>query len=494
MLLGCITVLLAAISLLYVKQEVSEIRLEAGEAFDERPELYFKGSPLAMKLIEPSKVLPDTKLPQSYVVKYYLYGILTRQVHVDVVDTTPPDIALVETEPGFAKGQNIVARDLLTTCEDNAYGEVSVTFASGQKEISFAEYGSYPLTIVATDANLNESRATIMVHVANPPIILGPTDFYVVRNQRKVDAERLLSYIEVLDEQDGAIDKDELTVQFSNFDDAKEGDYSLQITAQNSYNVRAVKTFPVHVVDEKNMTDRLVLDEKLLTSVVLDGDTGSRTPFIMKGDLSLAQDYAKRNEVSILYELGGGTYAYGNGVVLDLTDDSVYIASNYHVFGRYADYRAMLQFADGSKTDNYTYLGGNEACDIAFIRLDLDALSEEIRQYLLEPRLSIARAKTIETGESVFRTSLYQNKAPQTVQGIFNTYSIKIFTGQSYSSFQVDMKQGDSGSGIYDQYGYLISICSGIAHENGRTINCGVRMEDIVSEFERCTGKCLYAY
>lgn len=490
-----VCVIAGLVCLLGVTQKVEIVTIEAGQPLEMDPANYFSASKFARHFIKASSVLPDTKLVQHTKVNYFLYGLFQKKVYVDIVDTTPPNIELRESELGFATGKEIIAKDLLRTCEDNAYGTVLVTFENGQEQITYEENGVYEQTIYATDDYGNVSAVQLSIHIATPPSIVSPTDFYIVKNAKDANMDTIRNYISAVDEKEGVLPNDCLTIKQAEFDFTKEGDYSVNIWAKNHSLVKSVKQIQIHIAEESQMTQAMLeRADTLLTSVVIDDDYGLTTPYIMNGDSELAEKFAKKNSVSIWYNLGNGTVAYGNGVILDLTEKELYIASNYHVLGEYADYQAELMFSNAFKTSDYTYLGGNKELDIAFLKVDLDALDEETKAFVMEPRLSLARAKTVQSGEKIFRHSIYQNKSAQTTSGSFQTYSVKIFTGVPYSAFDVAMKQGDSGSGIYDAHGYLISLCSGIAHESGREIKCGVRMEDIISEFERVTGQKLYAY
>ena len=488
-----LTVLLVCAACFYVRVEQATITVEAGEELDTAPERYFQTSNLALSFFSPRESGVDTSTVGDYTLHYsYLhffdYGIL-----VHVVDTTPPLLTLKETETGVAPGNSILAKELVAEVSDVADDEVTVTFSSGEDTCYFGTYGNYTETVTAVDDSGNKSEAEVLIHVADAPVITAPSVYYVEAG--KVAApEEFLSSVEAEDAQDREGIREALEFECNVADFSAPGDYNAVISATNSYFVTTRVTVPVHVVEKEGLTEALVADSTaLFQGEILTEDVGAEADILAEPDLEAARAELEKTAVSIYFELGNGGYAYGNGFVIDLTEDAVYIASNYHVLYAFEP-SARITFYNGESTSDYTLVGGNEADDVAFIRIDKSALSEETFAYLREPEISMARVRTITEGEALFRDSIYVNKRERFETGSFTEYAHEIFNGSIYTTFTVYVKQGDSGSAIFDAYGYLISMCAGVDYENGKNVMCGVRLERIVADYEQYTGNVLYAY
>ena len=166
------------------------------------------------------------------------------------------------------------------------------------------------------------------------------------------------------------------------------------------------KKIPVKVVDYGKLTQKIVDDKVDITKcAVLSADKGNEVEWTKEENISSARQMVEPTLVNIYYTLENNGYAYGNGFVVDMTEDEVYIASNYHVLCAFPQKRAKITLGNGYTTGEYEYVGGNEAEDIAFIRIRGDDLPTEVFDGLKEAKISLARAYTIEKGEKLFQTS-----------------------------------------------------------------------------------------
>ena len=479
----------------YVTPLQRQVTVEAGETLQTDPAVYFRASDIALSLfcLESS---PDHTLTvgNTNIVYSYLH-FFKLKVEVSIVDTTAPDFELIQNEVGIEPKEELAALSLVMGLKDNAEGGLTVTFADHSEKKCFESYGIFEEMICVTDESGNFSEMPVTIWVAEAPEITAPDVYYVMQSQEGYEPEEFLSSVDVTDVQDEESAKDTLSVVIPNFDSNREGVYEAVISATNSYHVTQKVNVPVHVVPEEEMTDALIEDtDALFLGEVLTKDTGAELIKEREADAEKAAELIQPTLVSIYYTLSDKGYAYGNGFVIDLTEDAAYIASNHHVLAAFGDKRAELTFYPGYHTDDYTFLGGSEEDDVAFIKIDRSALPEEVFDYLKEPKISMARALTIEIGEELFRTSCFINKPNQTEGGSFLQYDQQIFNGSVYTTFTVPMEQGDSGSAIYDAHGYLISMCAGISHQSDVDLMCGVRLESIVSEYERVSGNKLYAF
>lgn len=471
-----------------------EVTVEAGERLDTDPALYFHVSDAGLPFLQLKDNYVDTSVVGDGLLRYSYLKLWEFEVPVHVVDTTPPTFLPVQDDVGIEPGVSLFARSLVMELRDNAEGSLAVSFADGEPNVSYDSYGKFENMLRVTDESGNVSESPVTIWVADAPQISAPAVFYVMESDEAYAEDDFLSVVGVTDVQDGERVRESLTADFSRVDTGKEGNYDLRLAATNSCYVTKTVHVPVRVVREEELTDSLLENgNAIISGAVLTKDTGNELPKLSVPDLQTVQELVKPTLVSIYYELENNGYAYGNGFVIDLTEDAVYIASNYHVLAAFES-KAKLTFYHGFSTDEYTFLGGSEDDDVAFLKIDRSALPEEVFDYLREPKISLARAYTIGRGEELFRTSCFVTKQNHTEEGSFLSYEEKIFNGDIYTTFTVFMEQGDSGSAVYDGHGFLISMCAGVAHEGNNSLMCGVQLHKIVSEYERCSGNKLYAF
>jgi len=489
-----LTALAGGMLAFWIVPKTQEITLEAGTMPSLEAGDYFDGTQMAVSRIVLEKGIDDiTRVGEEKLVFSYLhFGEYSVRVHI--VDTTPPKFETTREEIGLEPGEVLEADSLVTGASDNAAGSLSVEFADGKPEHIYDTFGCFDDMICVRDANGNISRKPVTVWVAEAPQITAPGVYYVMQSDEDYSEEEFLREVSVTDEQDGEAIRDSLVMKRGSLDTGREGDYEIEFEACNSYHVRDSVVVEVHVVPENRLTSVLMSDkEALLDGKVLTKDTGAEAERLKESDIVRAEQDVQPTLVSIHFTLKNG-YAYGNGFVIDMTEDAVYIASNYHVLAPFEKEQAVLTFYPGYHTSAYTFLGGNEEKDVAFVRIDKADLPQEVWDYLKEPAISLARAMTIQEGEELFRTSLFVNKPTHTEEGYFSAYESRIFNGSTFTTFSVKIEQGDSGSAVFDSHGYLISMCAGVSHEEKEDQMCGVQLKWILAEYERCSGNKIYGF
>ena len=474
--------------------KTKEITLEAGTMPSLEAKDYFSGTDMAVSRIVFEKGIDDVnRVGEAELVFSYLH-FWEYPIRVHIVDTTPPEFETLKEEIGLEPGEVLEADSLVLGARDNASGGLATGFADGSPEHVYDTYGCFEDMICVRDESGNCSEKPITIWVAKAPQITAPRVYYVMQSEEGYADEEFLREVRVTDEQDKEAIEDALVMKRGTFDSSREGDYEIEFEACNSYHVSESVTVEVHVVPENRMTAVLMSDrEALLDGEVLTKDTGAEVRRLRESDLFRAQQDVQPTLVSIHYTLKNG-YAYGNGFVIDMTENAVYIASNYHVLAPFEKEQALLTFYPGYHTSSYTYLGGSEEKDVAFVRIDRQDLPQEVWNYLKEPAISLARAMTIQEGEELFRTSLFANKPTHTEEGYFSAYESRIFNGSTYTTFSVKIEQGDSGSAVFDSHGYLISMCAGVSHEEKEDQMCGVQLKWILAEYERCSGNKIYGF
>lgn len=490
-----LTILICIFLTLFIRQRVNEITLESGQKINYDVQSYFDGSELALSFLRLENRLNSYEKPGEYHLVYKYLGVVAFDIKILVSDTVAPKYHLITAHTGIAPGEKVFAASFVSDLYDAAGNEdITVSFLDGAQYKVYNQVGTkQEETIVVADASGNKGESTVTVTVAQPPVIEAPDVYYVQRNDVGYEACDFLSCVHAWDEIDGELPMSQVNVEVCEGIGKVSGSYVLRLWVRNFNEVKAEMEIPIEVCNEDQLTDELLSHpEALIKGEVITKDEGAQMKHFHQANMDLVKQQLSNGLVSIYYELPNG-FAYGNGVVIDLTEDAIYVASNYHVLAQFQG-EAKLTFANGEATNLYSFMGGDEMNDIAFLRIWKTDISEETVAFLKEPRISIARAKSLATGEELVRESLYVNKPMDCKEGELLAYDAEIFNGSHYTTFSVPMVQGDSGSGIYDAYGYLISICAGIDREQSKEIMCGVRLENVVREYERVTGNSLYAF
>jgi len=319
--------------------------------------------------------------------------------------------------------------------------------------------------------------------------------FYVPVGTATCEKEDLLEHVKVRDKNGEEADT-KISIELPWFQTEKEGQYLATFTVTDSFGAVTTKKVPVYVLDGGAVTEHILKNKECDASFsyeILCDDTGQQIESLSVNNIKAVSELSNASAVSFSFLSEDGGSGYGNGFVIDLTEQAVYIASNYHVIYVF-DTKAEICFADGSKVTDYDILGGNKNADVAFIKINRESLSEECFTMLMEPAISLVRAKTMQDGEPLIRSSLSKDGSMQYEEGTFLEYDYELYNGNHYTTFTTTMSEGNSGSPVYDGCGNLISMCAGIGTEDGLEIMCGVKLEDIITNFEEVTGHSLYAY
>lgn len=165
---------------------------------------------------------------------------------VEVIDTTPPVIAIKGDNPAVAN-INVEYRDAGAIVTDNCGGIISV---SVENTVDTSAFGIYLVTYTATDAHGNTSQAvrTVEVTDALAPVItiIGSNPTATVLGGTYTDEGAT-----ALDNYDGNVTANITTV--NNVNSAVEGTYTVTYTVTDSYGniaqaVRTVRVEPVAII------------------------------------------------------------------------------------------------------------------------------------------------------------------------------------------------------------------------------------------------------
>ena len=93
--------------------------------------------------------------------------------------------------------------------------------------------------------------------------------------------------------------------------------------------------------------------------------------------------------------------AYGSGVIWQLTEDAVIVATNAHVLAYWDDMTGVLHFPQGYYL-NASVLGISESYDVGFLRVDIEALGYEQLGTLRFVSADAEIYERLETGDAMF--------------------------------------------------------------------------------------------
>lgn len=178
-------------------------------------------------------------------------------------------------------------------------------------------------------------------------------------------------------------------------------------------------------------------------------------------------------------EVDGSDYTInGSGVVLDVTEEYIDIATASHVVELTA--YPVVNFYDGSAVQGTVLAYGKES-DVAFVRVELASASDELKNTLQAAKCySVEEFGQIEAGEEIFCMGSVVKVADHTVYG-----SVKE-KERFVELFQNDMlicdkpvDGGMSGGGVYGSTGKLLGIVVG----TGDSESACVSVTDVLAEY-----------
>ena len=190
----------------------------------------------------------------------YTYNNIKTTITIELKDTIIPDLEVQELTIDL--GMKITADDLIKTRFDSK--RTTVKF---KEDYQFDQIGDHEVEIIICRGNNRISKKTI-VHVlakdTTPPQILGIRNLTVLKDS-DID---LLSSVSVKDNQD---DSPILTIDSSNLDISKVGDYQITYHAKDRSLNTTVETCIVSVVENKTIGTFEQSDQKIVYLTFDDG-------------------------------------------------------------------------------------------------------------------------------------------------------------------------------------------------------------------------------
>ena len=172
------------------------------------------------------------------------------------------------------------------------------------------------------------------------------------------------------------------------------------------------------------------------------------------------EDTAFQNVLCSCVRIQGNGY-YGSGTIYEITDEFIVIATNKHVV-QYFGQNSYITFFDG-KEANGEVLFVSEEFDLGFIAVSGKEFNEKESGRYKSVTAKTDRYNQLQKNDSIFMVNIATDvTSPQKHSGevmdprkYLKDYGQEMFYGDAYA------KEGMSGCGIFDTYGYYVALLSG---------------------------------
>lgn len=179
--------------------------------------------------------------------------------------------------------------------------------------------------------------------------------------------------------------------------------------------------------------------------------------------------------------------AYGSGIVWQLTENAVIVATNEHVLEYWDDSTGFLYFPQGYYA-NARILGVSKEYDVGFLIADRDYFSYEELQKLQYACVEEAVYGELKPGDAMFcvgsgaevGTTEYHEGTMEDAWYYVDIFENDMLYGYGFA------KAGMSGGGTFDGYGHLIGMISGGTQRNE---TASVPLPSIMAAYEEITGE-----
>ena len=467
--------------------------LELGDSLSAETEEYLEGyaPSLYFASVDISEVEQD-KLGEYEV--YVTHGSDVYEYTVIVRDTIAPEITKKEGRIYIATDSFVKPEMLIEEVTDIS-GEVTLELEKDgkiKKHISYYDIGAYELTVVATDSSGNVTKQEVSFTVDTAPVFSGMQDIYVTAG---CGSDAMFEQIQAMDDVDGDLTSD---IQIEEGPDwENEGIYDVVLYAVDKFGLRGETEVTVSVLPQDELDDLLAHREINRKRDIIEGASNLYTAGVGQLELQSQAEYLLPTIVHISDLNNTRTSGwYGSGFIIDMDEEYVYVASNEHVL-KHAKDTTDIFFFDGTKA-GCEVVGLHEERDIAIARVNVRDIAPETFDQLMCVHISKQRNKEIEAGEEAFlfmevigeKGYKYTREGEST--GIVPTPHYVDYPTLRYT---VKSVHGNSGSAVFDEEGYLVTMASAVGRDKGdtRTYTYGMLASDVLEYYEEVTGNELYS-
>lgn len=201
------------------------------------------------------------------------------------------------------------------------------------------------------------------------------------------------------------------------------------------------------------------------------------TPVLETDDCERAYENVKNCVVRI--QMGN---AYGSGIIWEMSQETIMIATNRHVLDYWKEENSFVHFPQGFDVDA-KMLGSSKVFDVGFVAVDCGKFTYEELQKLRYARVDKAVYDSLGQGTEMFLADAgsAENEARFYVGTVEDPYRY-IADFDAYMLYGHGFaKAGMSGGGTFDGRGFLIGMTTGGTMQNE---TASVPLPDIVAAYE----------
>lgn len=473
-----------------VEPVFSNMSCEYGDQISQNIEDYLSGTDWSVHLGELDLSQVDQGKTGTYqaIVRH---GRKQFTYEVTIRDTIAPKILWKEGQVYLAAGAGCTVEDVIDGVEDVDPEAEAFFLREGEllREVRFDRVGRQQLELLARDSSGNETGGQVTVIVDTAPSFEGIRDFYCVPGSEP-------DYLETVSARDD-LDGDMtalIEVDDSGVDLSEPGDYFVRYVAEDSYGLETVEEAKVLVAEERELQS--LIGKRQIDYRV---DTILGAPNIYDGgaseedDIDEALEYMRPSLVQLYHGVGRGGYSSGSGYIMEITEDRIYICSNYHVVKKYEDWDIF--FYDGTRVRGKA-VGTSQEYDVGVAMVELKDVPEELLEKLMTVHIDRTYWESldqqdIELGlERVDREGGLLHVTKGRLLKIKQDFEWN--NRAEHTEVTVELVHGDSGSAVLDGYGNL--ICMAYAYSTDPTRYWCVPLDGILECYEDITGRMPYVY
>ncbi len=202
-----------------------------------------------------------------------------------------------------------------------------------------------------------------------------------------------------------------------------------------------------------------------------------KTPVLETEDCAKAYENVKNCVVRV--QMGN---AHGSGIVWEITPETIVIATNKHVLEYWRDEDSYVYFTLGYYADA-VILGVSEEYDVGFLKIDSRQFNYEELKQLRSARIDEEIYVNLNEGDTMFAVdsgasadeARYFEATVGDTHRYIEDFEAYMLYGHGFA------KEGMSGGGAFDGYGYLIGMTTGGTYQNE---TASVPLPDIMEAYE----------
>ncbi len=388
-------------------------------------------------------------------------------IQIEIVDTTPPDLTLVENEIYLEVGEPYSADKFISAVNDLS-GSVILEVSLGTtndygSQLSAGAIGEYTVYVKATDASGNYTVLSRQISADTAPQIRFSKDIYAAIGY-EIDYKQNVT---VYDDHDGDI-TDSVVIDSSMIPGDTPGDYYVSYTATDMYGLTTQVTQPIHIynrLDLQNLINTRQINR--FNQIIIGAYNLYDGGIVFADDIDLVMEHFQPAFVRLKYPR-----SFGSGFIIEVTDSSIIICTNNHVVK--TDQPLTVYFYNGFSSSG-ELVGCMEGIDVAFVKVPLDEaalnalpdlktvhINKSYVDNITNPTEVAVGFRTINDEAGVWRDRTGYLLAVHTpiASDVLTKYPVYFSNVTDVCAFSAIAYGGSSGSAVLDSSGNLIAMVS----------------------------------